>query len=910
MVAHEAPGREKRLADILKEKGIPIENHYGPEFANVACREVKKDPTPRAEKLMGIYLNALSSVNVEFPYWYTREWKKWENDIPIIRRAKALKAAFSHLTPVIWPGEKLVMGKTYYYRGSFPMPWLANTFFLALGYELVKLAAARGATAAGDEAKFGAGGGNVTESFGKVVSIAGKFGIRSEEVPAMVRLAYEWKDKSVEEIGHVYEMMVPEYELKEKMMRSVICMFDSGYTIPQGREVINYYYPLAYGFDALLEMCLERRSEVAGRAGGDGITGMDRMYYYEAVRLMIEGLQAWILNYAKEARRLESVTADPAQKAEYAEIGEMMEWIAHGQPRTFKEALQMTCLIHFAVLNEDSASGMSPGRVGQALFPWYEQDIAAGRTSDEEVLELLQLQRVKFTCIDAFASTGVVGGVLSSNTFNNLSMGGLNRQGEPEGNALEVLILEAGRRLPSPQPTLSVIYDEKLPDAFMLKAIETVKSGTGYPAFMNNQVGMRFLLSQYGEEGMTIEDARAIAIGGCLETSPCVWKPLALNGQQYWVPGGAGQPTSVGVHFIANPKVLEAVLFNGYDHRLGEQLYPPHNRQLATFDELWAVFKEYYAMTVDCLATTNNIQHDIWRKNNMSVINSFLKPDGLDRGRHIGHLGYRFNATYNIESCGTITMVNSLVALKKLVYDDKKYSLEEMREAIRANFGFKTAKEIGSFSLMAQVKLPDCAQYDQLHNDCLLAPKYGNDDPYADAILAQYEDWFCEMTHDYESLYGKKMYACQISVSTHGVQGAVTLATPDGRLAGTTYSDGSMSAYPGTDRHGPYALFNSACSWDHSRSQNSQMNLKIHPTAIAGKEGARKLVELTRAYMHKGAFHIQYNVVDSKMLKDAQQHPENYRDLLVRVAGFTQYWVELGKPIQDEVISRTEYEQI
>jgi 4-hydroxyphenylacetate decarboxylase large subunit len=268
----------------------------------------------------------------------------------------------------------------------------------------------------------------------------------------------------------------------------------------------------------------------------------------------------------------------------------MLEWIAHNQPRTFKEALQMTTLIHFSVINEDAISGMSPGRVGQVLFPWYEQDIKAGRTTDEEVLELLQLHRVKFTCIDAFASTGVVGGVLSSNTFNNLTMGGLNKFGDPEGNALEKLILEAGHRLQSPQPTLSVMYDDKLSDDFMLKAIETVKSGTGYPAFMNNQGGMQFLLGQYAEEGLTIEDARAIAIGGCLETSPCVWKPLELNGKQYWVPGGAGQPTSVGVHFIANPKVLECVLFNGFDPRLGEQLYPPHNRPLDTFEELWQTY--------------------------------------------------------------------------------------------------------------------------------------------------------------------------------------------------------------------------------------------------------------------------------------------------------------------------------
>ena len=166
------------------------------------------------------------------------------------------------------------------------------------------------------------------------------------------------------------------------------------------------------------------------------------------------------------------------------------------------------------------------------------------------------------------------------------------------------------------------------------------------------------------------------------------------------------------------------------------------------------------------------------------------------------------------------------------------------------------------------------------------------------------------MCHDYTSLYDKPLYACQISVSTHGPMGAVTLATPDGRLAGTTFADASMSAYPGTDRNGPYALFNSATCWNHSESQNSQLNIKIHPSAIKGREGGWKLLELIRAYMRRGGFHIQFNIVDSRMLRDAQANPDRYRGLMVRVAGFTQYWVELGKPIQDELIARTEYEEI
>ena len=900
-----------KLSDILAEKGLPINFQYGGKAPEeLTGREVKKQPGQRAKKLRDIYYNTLSTANTEFPYWYTRKWNEQEGEVDVIRRAESLKCAFSHLTPNIFPGEKLVMQKTNYYRGSFPMPWLSEGFFVAKEDELYKEALERGSASAGELSKFGTGGGNVVKSFGKVISIAGKFGMRQEEIPVLVKLAKEWVGRSVDDLGHKYEQMVPGYQIKENIMKSLICMFDSGFTLPQGREVINYYYPLEYGYDGLIEMAKECKDKVAGNADGDGIAGMDRLYFYEAVRIVIEGIQNWILNYAKFARGLVEATKEEIQKQEYVEIAECLEWIAHKQPRTFREALQMTYLIHIAVLNEDAISGMSPGRVGQVLYPWFEQDIEAGRITEEEVLELLELHRVKFTNIDCFASTGVVGGVLSGNTFNNLTIGGLKRDGSSAVNRLEYLIVEAGITLESPQPTLSCLYDEKLPEEFLLKCIECDKSGTGYPAWMNNRGAIEFMMNQYGPEGMTIEEARSVAIGGCLETSPCCWKVLTLNGKKYDVPGGAGQPTSVGIHFIANPKVLELVLTNGKDNRNGIQVYPPHNKKLETYEELFQQFKEYYALTCKVLEGTNNIQHDIWRKKNMAVVSSMLKPDCLDKGQHIGNLGYRYNATFNVESCGTINNVNSLVALKKLVYEEKKYTLDEVRDAMINNFGFKTAAEVGSYSLADQEKASDSTKYDELYGDCLLAPKYGNDDPYADSILKEYEEWFCKMTHNYESLYGKKMYACQISVSTHGAQGAATLASPDGRLAGTTYADASMSAYPGTDKNGPYALFTSATVWDHSTSQNSQMNLKIHPSAINGIEGAKKLLDLTRSYMRKGGFHIQYNIVDSKVLKQAQAKPEDYRDLLVRVAGFTQYWCEIGKPIQDEVIARTEYEGV
>ncbi|MCM1990851.1 4-hydroxyphenylacetate decarboxylase large subunit [Oceanirhabdus seepicola] len=869
-----------------------------------------KTPSERARGLRDIYYMTLSTTDMEFPYWYNRKWKELDGEVTVVRRAMALKEAFSRITPNILPGEKLVMQKTYNYRGSFPMPWLSEGFFIAKEDDLFK-EVENAANASADElSEFGQGGGNVTKSFGNVVSIAGKFGMRKEEIPVLVKIAKEWTNKSVEDLGRKYEQMVPNYQMKEDIMKTLICMFDSGYTLPQGREVINYYYPLQYGFDKLKEMAIECKSVVAGNAHGDGILGMERLYFYEAVIHIIEGLQNWIGNYANHAEELADKTQNETLKKEYTEISENLKWITHNQPRTFKEALQLSYALHIAVLNEDAISGLSIGRLGQVLYPWYEQDIAEGRITREEVLELMELYRIKITAIDCFASTGVVGGVLSGNTFNNLTLGGITKDGQAACNELEEIILESGVSCQTPQPTLSVLYDEKLPESFLLKASECTKTGSGYPAWMNNRVGIDFILDQYGEEGMDIREARSLAIGGCLETSPCCWKELTLNDKKYAVPGGAGQPTSVGVHFVSNPKILELVLTNGYDKRTDIQVFPPHNKELATYEELVETFSDYYKVAVDILAKTNNVQHDIWRKHNMSVVNSFMKPDCLDKGQHIGNMGYRYNATYNVESCGTITMVNSLAAMKKLVYDDKKYTLEELKNAILNNFGYKNALETGNYSMATQIKEDGITEWDKIHSDCINAPKYGNDDFYVDSILKDYEEWFCDMTREVESLFGKKMYPCQISVSTHGAQGAATLASADGRLSGTTFSDGSMSACPGTDKKGPYAIFNSATVWDHSRSQNSQLNLKLHPSAIVGAKGTRSLLDLTRAYMRKGGFHVQYNVLDSNTLIDAQSKPDNYRDLMVRVAGFTQYWCEIGKPIQDEVIARTEYEGV
>ena len=882
-----------------------IYNYYGtkPE-GEIQTREAKKPPTQRVDKARKMYFETKSSASVEFPYWYTRRWEEVEGDVPIIRRAKALKAGFEHLTPSVFPGELLAMRKANYLRGSYPMPWLSEAFFLSQEDEIYKESQKAGKASADEVTTMGQGGGNVTKSVGNVISIAGKFGLRKEEMPILIKTAKKWFNKSVDDVGHKYEQLVPGYNTKEEIMRAVICMFDSGYTLPQGREVMNYYYPLQFGIEGIKSICKEKQDLAAG------FPNMDRLYFYEAVITMLEGLQIWIMNYAKEARFMALLEENNAQKEEYLDMSERLEWLSENKPRTFHDALQMVWIFHVAVLNEDAISGLSPGRLGQVLYPFWKHDIDKGILTKERTIELLECMRMKFTELDCFASMGVVGGVLSGNTFNNLCIGGLDKGGASAANELEMLILESAMSCDTPQPTLSLLYDEKLPEEFLLKGIECTKIGTGYPAWINNRVAMEFLLNNFKKEGMTLEEARAWAIGGCLETSPGCWMPFELDGETFFIPGGSAPATSVGVHFISLPKVLEAVLFDGLDRRTGRRVYPAHGSKLGSYQEIWDVFKKYFSITVEVLTLTNNIQHDIWGKVSPSIINSMLKPDCLETGKDISHKGCRYNRTFNVEICGGVNLVNSLASIRKNVFDENRFSLTELKAALDANFGYVSALETGSYSLIEQVKTKSYIDWLKIHKLCLDAPKYGNDDNYVDSIFKEWQIWLSRMCENYRSLYDEPLYSCQISVSTHAPMGAVTLATPDGRLCGTTFADGSVSAYPGSDKNGPYALFNSATCYNHALSQNSQLNMKIHPSVVKGREGSRKFLEMIKAYLRQGAFHAQFNIVDSRMLKEAQKNPELYRGLMVRVAGFTQYWVELGKQIQDEVIARTEYEQI
>ena len=895
---------EQKINELLKKHGLNIDVY------DRTTEDIPAKPEG-CDKLLDVYYVLKNTVDMENPYWFNRVWQENAGDVTIIRKAKAEAAALAHSTPTIQPWEKIVMQKTRNVRGAFPFPWVTASFFNAAAEALMNEVDAPAEAEADAVSIVGAGGGNVTKSYGNIISIAKKFGMRKEDVPVLVKTSKPWSGVSVEEVSYKYAEETPNYKLHKDMMDSVVCMFDS-FCIPQGREVMNYYLPLQYGWDKIIELCDEKIAETIGEAKGgrDGeILGMGRGYYYMAMKIMAKGMSRWMQNYADRAKYLASIETDPAFKKNYEEIAEVMGNIAHKAPATFREALQMTFGCHIAIVNEDPMSGMSIGRIGQVLQPYFEKDIEEGKITEEEVIELLEFYRIKITCIECFASAGVTGGVLSGNTFNNLSLGGLTKDGLSAVTPLEYLIVEAGMRCRTTQPTLSVLYDEKTPESFLMKAASCTKLGMGYPAWMNNQQGMNYMLKNYGPEGMTVEDARAWCLGGCLESAPGTFMPLNYNGKITWVPGGASPTCGTGVHFIAMPKVLELVLTNGLDNRTGKQILPAHNLKLDSMEVIQNQWLKYMNMIIEAANKVNNIQMDLWRKLTPPVMASLMKPDCFRDGITLSDGGCRYNASINFESCGTVTFVNSLAALNKLVFVDKKYTLDQVVDAMLNNYGFKTAYETGVFSPDFREATADAAKYEKIFADAVNAPKYGNAMWEADQFLKWYEDVMNPMVHTFNSYYDKPLYMCQISVSTHGPQGFITLADPAGRLAGTTYSDGSVSAAAGTDKNGIYAIFESATCYDVSDCQNSQMNLKLHPTALKGLQGTRKLLDIVSAYMRKGGFHVQFNVVDSKVLRDAQVKPEKYRDLMVRVAGFTQYWCEIGKPIQDEVIYRTEYDK-
>jgi formate C-acetyltransferase/4-hydroxyphenylacetate decarboxylase large subunit len=379
------------------------------------------------------------------------------------------------------------------------------------------------------------------------------------------------------------------------------------------------------------------------------------------------------------------------------------------------------------------------------------------------------------------------------------------------------------------------------------------------------------------------------AMGGCVE--------IQMQGNCH----GICHPA-----FINQLKILECILNKGVDPRTGVKVFDDVGN-LNTYEELWDAWKEAQRKVVHCYEDYWSYVMACHRHGQSLVFGSAFLHDCIKKGKDLDHRGARYNRTVTILCSGNVNVANSLAALKKFVYEKPQFSLSEVRDALTENFGFKRVDKEGKFSFLQQEKETD--NWDGMYQAFLNAPKYGNDDDYVDDIFLDVWREYNDAVESQRSYLGLNWVPAALSISSHGPFGRVTGATPDGRLAGVTLADAILSPFPGTDVNGPLAMLRSATKLDPVPMRSVQLNMKLHPTAVKGVDGSNKLIQLIKRYFDLGGYHIQFNIVDSRMLRDAQQHPENYRDLIIRVAGFSAYWVELSKAIQDEIIVRTEYDE-
>jgi formate C-acetyltransferase/4-hydroxyphenylacetate decarboxylase large subunit len=469
-------------------------------------------------------------------------------------------------------------------------------------------------------------------------------------------------------------------------------------------------------------------------------------------------------------------------------------------------------------------------------------------------------------------------GLGSGNLFQNMILGGTDENGRSADNELSMLVLQAAINCQTIQPTLvlqaaincqtiqptlSIWYDDSLSDEFLLKAIECVKTGCGFPAWFNLKVYLQHELQRSGLPLSTIR--KYVAMGGCTEPT--------LEGMSYGI---------VQAGFINHGKLLELAMHGGKDPRTGIQFtetQPPVN-----YSDLIEAYKTHLQIAIRNWQSYWNYVMAAHRQTCNLIYCSVLIRDCIEQGLSLDDGGAICNEVPTTLSSGFVNVANSLAAVRKLVDDESTCTMEEFKDALAKNW----------------------EGFEDLRRKALDAPKWGNNDDYVDEIFVDLFNIYCDFVRNGINYLGKPYDPSMLAISTHTPFGSACGATPEGRSAGDALCDGVTSPFPGTDVNGPYATILSAAKVDHTKIRGGLHNMKFHPTALEGINGSKNLLALIKTYFDYPGFQLQFNVVDTQMLRDAQKYPEKYRDLIVRVAGFSAFFVELSKSIQNQVIDRTE----
>jgi len=594
----------------------------------------------------------------------------------------------------------------------------------------------------------------------------------------------------------------------------------------------------------------------------------DKRNQLRGMRLAADAVIRFARRHSAEASRLAADEPDPDRKRELEQVAVNCAWVPENPARTFWEALQAYWFVHLGVITElNTWDAFCPGRLDQHLYPYYRREIDAGTLTRERAKELLECFWVKFNNQPAPPKVGVTAAESGTYTdFANICSGGLRADGSDGVNEVTYLVLEVIDEMRLLQPSSNIQLSKKNPERFLKKACEIIRKGWGQPSIFNADM----VVSELVRQGKSVEDARCGGTSGCVEA------------------GAFGKESYILTGYFNLPKVLEVTLNNGYDRRtdkvIGIRTGDPAG--FATFDELLDALGRQLRHFLDVKIAGNHIIERMYASCMPAPFLSIITDDCIRKGRDYNNGGARYNTRY-IMPVAPGTTADSLAAIQYHVYDKTDVAMADLLRAVREDFiGHEPLRQL-------------------LLNK---TPKYGNDDEYADKFVTLLCDLLYHAIDGRRGPTGSTYHVNYLSTTCHVYFGSVCGATPDGRHAWVPVSDG-ISPSHGADRSGPTAVIRSAARMDHARSGGTLLNQKFTPALLSGDDGIEQLAHLVRGYFKLDGHHIQFNVVTADTLRAAQKEPEKYRDLIVRVAGYSDYFCDLTKELQEEIIMRTEQKE-
>ena len=602
----------------------------------------------------------------------------------------------------------------------------------------------------------------------------------------------------------------------------------------------------------------------------------DKQQELEAMAISCDAAILFAERHAELAEEMAAKEQNPQRKKELQKIAEVCRWVPAHAPRNLWEAIQMYWFVHLGTVTElNGWDSMNPGHLDQHLWPFYEEGLRDGTLTRDEAKELLSCLWIKFNNQPAPPKVGVT--ALESGTYNdftNINIGGVDRNGNSAANELSTIILEIQEELHQLQPGLSIHIAKNTPDEFLLDGMRVIRQGHGYPSIFNPDA----YVAEMVRAGKTVEDAREGGCSGCIEVG-------AFGKEAYLLTG-----------YLNTPKILEITLNNGLDPETGKQLgiKTGDPRAFKTFEELYDAWHRQMVHFVDMKLSVNNYIERMFSLYAPATFLSLFIDDCIEKGKDYYSGGARYNTTY-IQCTGLGTITDSLCSLKKHVFEDKRYTMDEMLEALSSDWG-NISHSISNFEVMRA--------YIRNHT-----PFFGNDDTYADGIAVRVYDDLVKAIEGRPNTRGGQTHLNMLSTTCHNYFGSVCGATPDGRFAHFAISDGTSPAH-GSDTHGPTAVIKSLGKLDQTKSGGTLLNVRFTPALMRREQDMAKVGSLVRTYFKFGGHHIQFNIVDTATLLDAQKHPDQYRDLLVRVAGYSDYFNDMTAQLQNEIIARTENEEM